>query len=295
MRTVVAGAAGWLGAHACRRLLADGGEVVALVERHVGADDPRAQALRQAGATVARTDLRDAPALRRHVRDSDALVNMARAQGLRRGSAWGSAARATQVVLELARELRVPRVVHVGCSRSPASRHVVEATVEPLQRRGLPVVVASPDVVYGPADPGPVGRMLDRLARGRLPLLPTGGEHGWTHVEDAAGGIAAALRQGKPGFAYALTGPVHTLREAATVAASHLGRRPPVFVPSAVHAPMRWLESVAETLPSGPFWDAELAALAHTSCAPQDGLAHEHLGWSPRPLEQGLRETLAAR
>src|SRR5262249_36915895 len=145
----------------------------------------------------------------------------------------------TREVLELAADLGVPRVVytaapeiygdtagqlldeaHVPLSPRLASayagskRRALLEVVQPIQARGLPVIVGCPGALYGPGAASRRGRLLRRYASRRLPVM-IGPEtaYSWTHAADAATGHWLAATSGRPGETYFLAGPALTLRE----------------------------------------------------------------------------------
>ncbi|MCG7287581.1 NAD-dependent epimerase/dehydratase family protein [Cellulomonas sp. ACRRI] len=100
---------------------------------------------------------------------------------------------------------------------------------------GMAVVAVRPHLVWGPGDTQLVERVLDRAARGRLPLL----DHGaalidTTYVDNAADGIVAALdRADAPevhGNAYVLTnGEPRTVADLLAGICRAAGVRPPAW------------------------------------------------------------------
>jgi nucleoside-diphosphate-sugar epimerase len=98
---------------------------------------------------------------------------------------------------------------------------------------GMSVVAVRPHLVWGPGDTQLVERVLDRAARGRLPLLDHGGALIDTlYVDNAADGIAAALDRAPDvhGRAYVLTnGEPRTVADLLTGICRAGGVRPPAW------------------------------------------------------------------
>ncbi|WP_158369615.1 NAD-dependent epimerase/dehydratase family protein [Cellulosimicrobium cellulans] len=100
---------------------------------------------------------------------------------------------------------------------------------------GMAVVAVRPHLVWGPGDTQLVERVLDRAARGRLPLLDQGAALiDTTYVDNAADGIVAALdRAGAPevhGNAYVLTnGEPRTVADLLAGICRAGGVRPPTW------------------------------------------------------------------
>ena len=115
-----------------------------------------------------------------------------------------------------------------------------------------------------------------------------------SHVEDIAAGILLALDRGKPGEVYVLSGPVVTVREAIGVVAALTGRKAPKH---AIPTPM-----MKAMIPIGPLvgkmmgQPPNLRELISSADGVTFWASHEkasrELGYAPRGLEQGLRETL---
>jgi nucleoside-diphosphate-sugar epimerase len=117
-----------------------------------------------------------------------------------------------------------------------------------------------------------------------------------SHVEDIAGGILLALDRGEAGQTYVLSGPATTMREAIGVVAQLTGRRPPRgTLPTWVLKALVPIGPLVGRAMGQPPNLRELIASADgvTFWASYDKAARE-LGYAPRDLEQGLRETLEA-
>jgi dihydroflavonol-4-reductase len=117
-----------------------------------------------------------------------------------------------------------------------------------------------------------------------------------THVEDIAGGILLALDKGRLGEAYVLSGPVTTMRDAIEVVAGISGRKAPK------HAlPVPLLKALT---PVGPLVGKMMGQPPNLRemISSADGVtfwaSHEkassELGYAPRGMEEGMRQTLEA-
>jgi nucleoside-diphosphate-sugar epimerase len=224
----------------------------------------------------------------------------------------------TRNVLEVARELQIPRVVYTSTVAvlGDTRGQLVDETFRqehpflteydrtkwlahyqvalPMIRTGLPLIIVMPGAIYGPGDAGDVHATLVQLLRGRLFLTPRGVSFAWVYIEDAARGLRQAMDHGRVGESYLLTGPVHTFEEAFDIAARIAGKRPPFFHPRPVV--MRGLARVTELLER---WDMRppiaaetLRLMAGTSWIGSAEKAVHELGFTVRPLEEGLRHTI---
>lgn len=310
MRVFVTGATGFVTGAAVRLLLARGDAVIALVR-----DPSRARPL--GGAEVVAGDLSDYEALRRGMSGADAVLHGAAmyeigVRGERRRAMFDANVRGTERVLSLARDLGVPRVLHISSIVVFGNTHgrVVDETYQRsdssytsyyeetklraheialrLAERGLPVVIVQPGQVYGPGDHSDYGGLLAMFARGLLPMIPTPDLGlNMTFVDDAAQGILLALDRGQPGRAYALGGDIVRTRDVFNTLARVLGRRAPRLA-----VPYALLEAAALIRPD--LREAVSSSKGVTFWA-TDARARTELGYAPRSLEAGLRQTYARR
>lgn len=101
-----------------------------------------------------------------------------------------------------------------------------------FHRRGLPVVVVNPSLLFGPGDDrrsstGDVALFLE----GQILAIPRGGLN-FVDARDAAAGLRAAMQHGEPGERYLLGGPNWTFREIIQTVARIAGRSAPSLEPS---------------------------------------------------------------
>ena len=307
MRVFVTGASGFLTGAVARTLLGRGDGVRALVR-----DPSRVRGLD--GAELVQGDLSDASALERGMRGADAVVHGAAIYAVGIASSRRPAMFETNVigaerVLSLAADLGIRRIVHVSTIAVFGNTHgrVVDETYERsgpftsyyeetkyraheiakrLAARGAPIVIAQPGQTYGPGDRSGFGSVLRAFARGRLPLLPFPDLGvSLVHVEDVSTGILQLLDRGAIGANYPLGGEIVRMRDVFVTLAHVLGRRPPLF--DAPYAPLRLAAlvrpDVREIVSSSrgvTFWAS-------------DARARRELGYAPRDLATGLRDTFA--
>jgi nucleoside-diphosphate-sugar epimerase len=315
-RVVVTGGAGFIGGRVVAALLERGDEVVALVR-----DRRRAAHLAELGAELVESDLSDVAGLTRDLEAADALVHAAGSYrvGVRkseRGAMWDANVGTTTRILDAAEAAGTPRIVYVstvgvyGNTRGAVvdethrrdlaegflswydeTKYRAHEVVAQRIRAGAPVVIALPSQVYGPGDHSQVGDWLQRASLGRLraTALDEVGL-GFVHVDDEARGIAAALDAGRAGESYVLSGPTMRLADAIAIAAAVNGhRRPRVRIPTALLravAPAVTLlgtTNLHEVISSG-------AGVTHWASSAK---AERELGFRPRSVEQGLRDTFA--
>jgi dihydroflavonol-4-reductase len=315
-RVVVTGAGGFVGGAVARRLRERGDEVVALVR-----DLERAAALAEYGVELVPDDLSDVGRLAERLHGADAAIHAAGSYriGIRRserGAMWDANVGTTTRMLDAAEAAQTPRLVYVSTVNVFGNTHgqLVDETYrrdlaegflswydetkygahEVAEQRiasGAPVVIAMPSQVYGPADHSEVGDQLRRAHDGRLAyraLHEVG--LGFVHVDDLAAGIVAALDQGGAGQSYALAGPAIHLGEAIELAARIGGRRPPALrLPT---APLRVMAPLGGLL-GQPGLAEVISASAGVTYWASNEKARSALGFEPRAVEAGLRDTFA--
>jgi dihydroflavonol-4-reductase len=154
-----------------------------------------------------------------------------------------------------------------------------------------------PGGIYGPGDNSDARKAMDMFLAGKMPvkMFP---ETGFTfaHVDDIASGILLALDKGRSGEAYILAGEISTLGGLIDTVGEIVRKSPPKFtMPPALIKAMAPLGRFIGPLLQLPPNFRELVASAEdvTYWARPDKAVNE-LGWSARPLEQGLRDTLKA-
>lgn len=299
MRAFVTGGTGFIGRHLIEHLLGQGDEVTALVRTF-----ERARTLPRAVRTIP-GDVLKPETLRPGLRGVDVVYHLAAVRALGARASEPERMRrinvdATRHVLELAAEAGVPRLIYTSDARvlHPASfdesnyartkRQAHQVVALALQQRGVPLSIVCPGAVYGPGDASPLGRLLRAYARRRLPIL-LGADHtqAWSYVADLAAAHRLVAAKGQPGKTYTFAGPRHSFREFFAECARVSGLPAPrLWLPLNVNgSTARVLNRLSPTV-------AELLRyLAGQPPALEDETGHA-LGWTPRPLADGIQETL---
>jgi nucleoside-diphosphate-sugar epimerase len=321
MKYLVIGATGFIGRWVARQLIEQGDEVVSL------ARNPRkTQHLEESGVEIMPGDITKKNSMRDAMHGVDGVFHVAEWYRLGVKSKNEIAlAEAVNIegarnVLELVRELKIPRCVYTsslavfsdtkGKLVKENYRHrgpwlsVYDHTkwrahyevVQKMQEERVPIVIVQPGMVYGPGDQGSVHNMLVSYLQRRLPMVPKQTAFCWGHVEDIAHGHIQAMEQGKPGESYILAGPQHTLVEVMEMAAKITGIKPPRFRP--VPHMMQFLSAFMGiagyvTKPAEAYTGEGLRVFAGTTYLGNDQKARLELDFLPRSLETGLCETLA--
>jgi nucleoside-diphosphate-sugar epimerase len=321
MKVFLTGGTGFIGGEVARQLRGRGDEVICLVR-----NPDKAGTVTELGCETVAGDLSDEAALRRGMEGCDAVVHAAAIYEVgipasQRPAMYEANVGGTERVLRAALEAKIPKVVYVSTVGAFGNTHrqVVDESYEHpgkeftsyyeetkleahkvakrMIEEGLPGVIVQPGGVYGPGDTSQVADLLEQFLAGKLPLLPFP-ELGicLTHVEDIAAGILLALDKGKPGETYVLSGPVTTMRNAIEVVAGLTDRKAPKrAVPTPLLKAMAPIGPLVGKLMGQPPNLRELISSADgvTFWASHEKASRE-LGYSPRGMEEGLRQTLEA-
>jgi dihydroflavonol-4-reductase len=322
MRVFVTGGTGFIGGHVVRKLRERGDDVRALVRTPA-----KGSALQELGCELVPGSLSDADAIRAGMEGCDAAIHGAAVYEVgipesEHRAMYESNVVGTETVLRAALAANVPKVIYISTVAAFGNTRgeVVDETYEHpgtsytsyyeqtkveahrLAKRliaedGLPATLVQPGGVYGPDDHSAIGQQMNQFLAGRLPLLPFP-ETGFNlvHVEDVADGVLLALDKGKVGEAYVLGGEITTMRGLMDTLAQVSDRKPPKrTMPTGLLKAMTPIGPVVGKLMGQPPNLRELISTADnvTFWAKHDKAMAE-LGYSPRGLEQGLRDTLEA-
>jgi dihydroflavonol-4-reductase len=320
MKVFITGATGFIGGAVARVLRQRGDDVVALVRTPAKAAD-----LEQLGCTLVRGDLTDVDAIEHAMEGVDAAIHAAAVYEVgiparQRAAMEDANVRGTERVLGAALRARVPRVLYVstvavfGNTRGQVvdedgplgtgetsfyEKTKVEAhrIAKRLQSEGLPLILIQPGGVYGPQDHSQLGNVLHQFVGGKLPAMAFG-EMGinFVHRDDVVAGVLLALDKGRPGEAYILGGEIGTMQGFIQTLGRLVGRRPPrLSVPSAMlklSAPLGPV--IAPRIGFPPNLRELISASDNVTYWARHDKAMRELGYAPRGLEQGLRDTLTA-
>lgn len=319
MRICLTGATGYLGGGLARALVAGGHELRCVVR-----DPARAGDLERLGAVCLRGDIADRYSLREAMSGCDWVVHAAAVVGqgrppeeMERVNVAGSENVASLAYkLGVGRFLSISSVAFFGGSardgsasdeRAPVltplptpyadTKHRGERAIRGWEERGLALNTVYPSLVYGP--PGKAegaNAFLAGLARGGYPVVVAGDRiTTWVHVDDVVDGVLRVLDRAPSGRDYLLAGEAIRIADLARRVARIAGVPPPrVRVPLAA---ARFAVALATPILAfagrrPPATREQLRNLErHWNF--DDRRAREELGWRPRGLEEGLRETVS--
>lgn len=177
-------------------------------------------------------------------------------------------------------------------SKWEAEQHALQAAAA-----GLPVVIANPTMPIGPHDHGltPPTAMLCYFLRRRIQFY-FDFVLNLVDVRDVAAGLILAMERGRPGERYILGGENLSLRALLDQMAAITGRsRLCVPVPAALaRMTAAAMEFIADRATGrAPAATVEGVRIAMRSHALSIEKSRRDLGYSPRPVEEALRDTIA--
>ena len=305
-----------------KKLRERGDEVVALVR-----SPDRAAKLREAGCELVQGDLSDLAVIKRGLERADACIHAAAIYKVgipkkERQSMYESNVNGTENVLDSAIDAGVGKIVYVSTVGvfGNTKQQVVDETYQRNESegflscydetkykshqiakdriaKGAPVVIVQPGGVYGPGDHSELGNFIDQTRTGKLraKAFPQLGFN-LVYVDDVVDGILLALDKGKVGESYVLGGQIARMDDLISKTAELSGRKAPkATLPVALMKLSAPLGPVVGPIMGFPpnFGEAIRASDGVTYWATHDK-AMQELGYSPRNLETGLKQTLEA-
>ena len=252
MKTLITGAAGFVGAAVLRELLKKGHKVKALVRKSSVLDN-----LKNLDVEIVQGDLKDRDSLKKCLKDCKYLFHVAADYRLwvpKPEEIYENNGLGTENLMEEALNSEIEKIVYtssvavlgkpingdIANEKTPVnvsqmighykkSKFLAEEKVKELYKtRKLPVVIVNPAAPVGPRDikPTPTGKMVLDAAMKKIPAyLDTG--LNIVHVDDVAKGHMQAFNKGKLGERYILGGENLTLKEMLEIISILCGNKPP--------------------------------------------------------------------
>ena len=161
-------------------------------------------------------------------------------------------------------------------------------------KAGLPLVIVQPGLVYGPGDTSSVRTSFIQYLTQKLPVMPQQTAFSWAHVDDIAHAHWLAMEKGKAGENYNICGPTYTFIDALKVANEITGVRLPMAVPAGmIRAMSAMMYLFDKFIPVPESYTGEgLRIIAGVTYIGSNKKAKAELGYNPRPLREGITETL---
>lgn len=321
METVfVTGGTGFIGSRLIALLVQRGVAVRALARSQAGLDQVKAL-----GAEPVPGDVTDRASMREALRGCDVVFHVAAMYEI--GARHAAQMRTVNVegarnVFEAAMEAGVPKIVYTSTAgvhgdtrgRMVDETHRVpfegmkDSTVYeqtkwrahyevalPMIEQGAPIVIVESGGVIGPRDHSVVGDLLELYVRRRLPILPDRDTTlTFVYVDDIAAGHILAAEKGRIGESYAMGYQPLSFGQLFDLCAQVSGLPGiRVKIPSALVRPLWPLMALIERiLPLPAMLSGEAVRSLGTTWIVTCRKAQEELGWSPRPMEEGLKLTM---
>ncbi len=317
MKIAVTGANGHMGACLIRLLLKENHEVRALV--HTGN-----RALKGLNVETVKGDLDNLASLKHLCHDREIVFHLAVKIAIGSESydkVYKVNVDGTKNLTIAAREAGVKRFIHFSSihalqqfpqdkpldeTRPPAlhSKMVYEKTKALAEKWILEqnspdfqIIVLNPTAIIGPFDfkPSYLGQVIRMIYKGTLPgLVPAG--YNWVDVRDVAQAAVMAMEKGEPGERYLLSGEWHSLKTLAEMVCVYRNKkyRLPVFPFWLARMGVPFMALYARWKNREPLYTKiSLDILQSANRHILNDKARTELGFSPRPLEESVADTLA--
>ncbi|MEA2447728.1 MAG: hypothetical protein QOK47_1365 [Actinomycetota bacterium] len=319
-KAFITGATGFIGGKVAERLRERGDQVVALVR-----SPSKAGKLKELGCEIVEGDLGSVDAIRTGVKGCDAVFHIAADYRVgipagERASMHEANVTGTEIVLDAAIEAGVGKIVYVSTigyfgntrgkvvdetfvrtdfdwlSAYDETKYLAHEIATDRVKKGAPIVTVQPGGVYGPGDASDLAMLIDRVRSGKLPFLPMGDVgFNFVHVDDVVEGILLAYDKGRVGESYVLGGERTTLEGLVKKLSELEDRRPPRHLPGIfVKASAPFGPVIGKMMGLPPNMKEMIKAGDGVTYWAKDDKARNELGYSPRDLDTGLKQTLAA-
>lgn len=317
MKILVTGSTGFIGSQLCRALTAEGHQVRAFHRPSSPLD-----LLEDLEVEHALGDLTQPESVESAMQDVEAVFHVAAWMGAgQAGRQYAVTVEGTRAVVQAARKAGVRRLVHtssvaalgVPANNKPSllnenhtwnyrpehypygyAKYLAELEVQKAVAQGLDAVIVNPSVVFGAGDRyRQATSILSSLASRKLTVAAEGGIN-LVHIADVVDGHLAALRSGRRGERYILSGENLSFLAMLQLAAEVVGVPAPTSVlPAgllrAAAGPVYWLRNYLDA----PI-DPTLLRLAGRFFFYDCSKAAQELGLGdPRPALQALEEAWA--
>jgi dihydroflavonol-4-reductase len=317
MTTLVTGAAGFLGSHVARQLVAEGHDVRVLLRA-----SSSNRAISDLSLEYVTGDLRDASSLERAMAGAKRVFHVAadyRLWARRSQDIYDSNVGGTRNLLAAARKAGVEQLIYTSSVATIAvdrpeppdeftdaklgemvghykrSKWIAEQEVLKAAKGGLPVIVAMPTTPVGPWDwkPTPTGKIILDFLNGKMPGYVETGLN-FVGVEECAAGHLLVAERGKIGERYLLGAENLTLKQLLDALESITGlAAPSMKIPHGVALGVAYVESALSRLigkePQIPVEGVKIARhVMFVDCS----RAKRELGFAPGPVAAALERAV---
>jgi dihydroflavonol-4-reductase len=317
MSTLVTGAAGFLGSHVTRQLIARGEEVRVLMRA-----SSNNRAISDLSLEYVTGDLRDAASLERAMKGVKRVFHVAadyRLWARRPQEIYDSNAGGTKNLLVAAKNAGVEQLVYTSTVATIAvdrpelpnegtqaefeemighykrSKWMAEQEVLQAARDGFPAVVAMPTTPVGPWDwkPTPTGKIILDFLNGKMPGYVETGLN-FVGVEECAAGHLLVSEGGKIGERYLLGGENLTLKELLDTLAKITGLPAPTMkIPHGMALTVAYVESAfSRLIGKEPGIPVEGVKIAQHKMFVDCSRAQRELGFQPSSVAAALERAV---
>jgi dihydroflavonol-4-reductase len=317
MTTLVTGAAGFLGSHVARQLVARGEDVRVLVRA-----SSSNRAISDLSLEYVTGDLRDAVSLERAMNGVQRVFHVAadyRLWAKHPQDIYDSNVGGTKNLLAAAKRAGVAQLIYTSTVATIAvdrpelpnefteaklqemighykrSKWMAEQEVLHAAKEGLPVIVAMPTTPVGPWDwkPTPTGKIILDFLNGKMPGYVETGLN-FVGVEECAAGHLLVSEKGKIGERYLLGAENLTLKEVLDTLAKITGLRAPgMKIPHGVALGVAYVESAfSRLIGKEPGIPVEGVKIARHNMFVDASRARRELGFQPGPVAAALERAV---
>jgi dihydroflavonol-4-reductase len=317
MTTLVTGAAGFLGSHVARQLVARG-ETVRVLMRASSSN----RAISDLSLEYVTGDLRDAASLDRAMTGVKRVYHVAadyRLWAKRSQDIYDSNVAGTKNLLAAAKRAGVEQLIYTSTVATIAvdrpelpnestdakldemvghykrSKWMAEREALQAAKEGLPVIVAMPTTPVGPWDwkPTPTGKIILDFLNGKMPGYVETGLN-FVGVEECAAGHLLAAEKGKVGERYLLGAENLTLKGLLDLLARITGLRAPgMKIPHGVALGVAYLDTAFSRLVGKePQIPVEGVKIARHKMFVDASRARRELGFQPGPVAAALERAV---
>jgi len=317
MTTLVTGAAGFLGSHLTRQLVARGDEVRVLLRA-----SSTNRAIADLSLEYVTGDLRDRASLDRAMKGVKRVFHVAadyRLWAKRSSEIYDSNVGGTKNLLEAAKRAGVEQLIYTSTVATIAvdrpqlpnefsdakleemvghykrSKWMAEREVLNAAKNGLPVIVAMPTTPVGPWDwkPTPTGKIILDFLNGKMPGYVETGLN-FVGVEECAAGHLLIAEKGKVGERYLLGGENLTLKAMLDILARITGlSAPSLKIPHGLALGVAYANTVfSRLLGREPSIPIEGVKIARHMMFVDSSRAYRELGFKSGPVAAALERAV---
>ncbi|MGB2677408.1 MAG: hopanoid-associated sugar epimerase [Candidatus Acidiferrum sp.] len=317
MTTLVTGAAGFLGSHVTRQLVARGDDVRVLVRA-----SSSNRAISDLSLEYVTGDLRDSASLGRAMNGVQRVFHVAadyRLWAKNPQEIYDSNVGGTKNLLDAAKRAGVGQLIYtstvatIAVDRPELPNEFTEAKLEEMighykrskwmaeqevlkaAKEGMPVIVAMPTTPVGPWDwkPTPTGKIILDFLNGKMPGYVETGLN-FVGVEECAAGHLLVSEKGKIGERYLLGAENLTLKEVLDTLAKITGLPAPVMkIPHGLALGVAYVESAfSRLIGKEPGIPVEGVKIARHKMFVDASRARRELGFQPGPVVAALERAV---